>query len=395
MADDISALILRAIEAATRPPVRSAVSGTLPPLYNPANPRNLGPIPSPAVDPMMAAGAYDDPAGPMGGRAAPGGAAPGGLLGPVPAPAQPGAGMGSGGNGAMAPAGLLNSPHPLAAPQPLSPMVGAPQAVSPLVVGGRLPPVPAGGLGSQPGGNGQGGGFWEFLANPELSRGLIEAGMRMLGASAPSLDPRSGSLGYAVSQGLGGYMKGQDDFREGQAQAADREMNAAYKAAMIEELMRPPQVEIPSLQTTFDPQGREIRGYLDPAGNFVQVGGAKAPAGMGAGGVGGGVGSPTTLSGSLTTKDKQIINSIPSLRGAVDAYEAALASTDAGWFDRAAAGLGFAGPEAVKLEALRTQVIMQLKELQGLGAKRRQACGSDLRQHACQCVSGNDVRLWR
>jgi hypothetical protein len=362
--DPISEAVMRALGAAKlgAPVVR----GTLPanpaygPIPQPGRPAMGAYLPSPMptapVDPLLLAGAYDDP-GNGGYMSAPSAA-------PAPAAVAP--------TGGAAPAprapsmGLLAPPQPaLPAPQPLSPLFGAPQAVSPLVGGGALPPIPAGGLAAAPA---EGDGFLSWLGQPEVAGSLMEMGARMLAASAPSTDPRSGSLGYALGEGVSGFSGGLESARDNRAAEQDRAMNAAYKAAMIEELMRPPQVETPSLQTTFDAEGREVRGYLDPAGNFIQVGGAKAAPGKGAGGASGGVGSPTTLSGSLTTKDKQIINAIAPLRGAVDAYEDALDSTPVNWGDRLAAGLGFAGPEAVKLEALRTQVIMQLKELQGLGA---------------------------
>lgn len=256
-----------------------AVSGTLPadPAYGPLTRPSMGGY---AADPGMTA-PLASPMAPPEKPAAPVQVPPPGLLTPAP--------QAVGGGGGPAP--VAQPVGGLPAPQPLSPLFGAPQPVSPLVTGGQLPAIPSGGLPQQGGGT-SGGGVLDFLQNPEIRRGLMEAGMRMLAASAPSTDPRSGSMAWALSQGLGGYQAGADAYKTQQAEQQDRTMNAAYKAAMIDQLMRPPAVKTPTLQTAYDQNGREVRGYLDANGEFVQVGGAKAATGggRGAGGAGGGLG---------------------------------------------------------------------------------------------------------
>jgi len=50
----------------------------------------------------------------------------------------------------------------------------------------------------------QGGGFLEgIINNPAASRALLQTGLGLLGANAPSTDPRAGDIGFALSQGLG------------------------------------------------------------------------------------------------------------------------------------------------------------------------------------------------
>ena len=66
----------------------------------------------------------------------------------------------------------------------------------------------------------------QMLGNPWLN-----FGMGMLGASAPSTDPRSGSLAYAMSQGLNSMQKGNALSIENQrSQQYARMMQEAIKA---------------------------------------------------------------------------------------------------------------------------------------------------------------------
>jgi hypothetical protein len=209
--DPLSELIMRGLASMTaQTPMTGTVRGTLPPdpAYGPSRPAMGGymasPMPALPVEPPM------KPMAPVN-------------LPPQSAPA-PGA----------APAGLLSAPPspgaapPAGTPQPISPLFGAPQAVSPLVGGGALPELPSGGLAAGQ----EDRGFLDFLAQPELARGLMEMGAKMLAASAPSTDPRSGSLGYALGQGVSGLQGGMDAAKEEQRQKRLDAVNEAYKLAI-------------------------------------------------------------------------------------------------------------------------------------------------------------------
>lgn len=248
-----------------------AVTGRLPadPAYGPPRPSLGGYAADPGMTGLLA------PPAPAPAPAS--GAGPTGLLSAPPSP------------GAAPPVG--NPPPMLPPPQPISPMVGAPQPISPLVTGGKLPELPAGGMAQQ-----GGKGFWDFLADPSVSRGLMEMGMRLMAASAPSTDPRSGSLGFGLSQGLGGFMKGQDDVKAEQRQAENDAINRLYKQATIDSMNAP---EKPNIETFYDPAtGRERKGWYDFATNQINwVGGSKAaPQGAG-GGSGGGKWKLQTVNG--------------------------------------------------------------------------------------------------
>lgn len=257
--DPLSELIMRGLASLqAQTPMTGTVRGTLPPdpAYGPSRPAMGGymasPMPALPVEPPM------KPMAPVN-------------LPPQSAPA-PGA----------APAGLLSAPPspgaapPAGTPQPISPLFGAPQAVSPLVGGGALPELPSGGL--QAAGQ-EDRGFLDFLAQPELARGLMEMGAKMLAASAPSTDPRSGSLGYALGEGIGGLQSGMDDVREQKRQERNDAVNEAYKMAIAAG-----DGSI-NLQKFYDENGRETYGYWDAGeGRMVQVGGSKVEKSGGGGG---------------------------------------------------------------------------------------------------------------
>lgn len=199
--------------------------------------------------------------------------APGYNAVPPPSLAAPAAGASS--PAMVPPASAAGSaPASLPAPQPITPMTGAPQSISPLASGGGIPMLPEGGLANAPQQEGQ--GLWDVLGRPSVSRGLIQAGLRMLAAGAPSTDPRSGSLGYGISEGLGGFMEGADDANALERQRMNDEVNAAYKLAIAEAQVQP---STPDIQTFYDDAtGREFKGYYDQAtGEIVKLGGLKAP----------------------------------------------------------------------------------------------------------------------
>lgn len=200
--------------------------------------------------------------------------APAGLLS---APPSPGGARPAGPMPAQAPQGLLG------APQPLSPMLGAPQPIG--MMAGNAPPMPQGGL---PPAEAEGGGLAGWLEqHPEVSRGLLEMGMRMMGASAPSLDPKSGSLAYAASQGLGGFMKGTDDVREMKRQERSDAVNEAYKMAIA---AGGSGAEAPKVETIYDANGREQKVVWNAAtGQYEALGGSKVTKGGGPGSGAGGV----------------------------------------------------------------------------------------------------------
>jgi hypothetical protein len=108
----------------------------------------------------------------------------------------------------------------------------------------------------------------------------MEMGMRMMAASAPSTDPRSGSLGYALSQGLGGFMQGQDDVREQQRQERSDAVNEAYKMAIA----GGSSAEAPKVETIYDENGREQKVVWNAAtGQYESIGGSKVTKGSGSG----------------------------------------------------------------------------------------------------------------
>lgn len=292
-----------------------AVTGRLPadPAYGPPRPSLGGYAADPGMTGLLA------PPAPAPAPAS--GAGPTGLLSAPPSP------------GAAPPVG--NPPPMLPPPQPISPMVGAPQPISPLVTGGKLPELPAGGMAQQ-----GGKGFWDFLADPSVSRGLMEMGMRLMAASAPSTDPRSGSLGFGLSQGLGGFMKGQDDVKAEQRQAENDAINRLYKQATID-AMTAPDGKAPETREVYV-NGRKQVVQWDGS-QWVPVGGL-GPAVRVSGGAGGGGGPGTAPGGSLGLyKGKEEQNKAIAFGSYIDrALPTIKAVTAAGqqpdWFARNVAG---------------------------------------------------------
>lgn len=314
-----------------------------------------------------------------------------GLLTPSPASAPaPAPTSGAG------PTGLLSAPpSPGAAPpvgnlpppQPISPMLGAPQAISPLVTGGKLPDLPAGGLQQQ----GDGKGFWDFLAEPSVSRGLMEMGMRLMAASAPSTDPRSGSLGFGLSQGLGGFMKGQDDVKAEQRQAENDAINRLYKQATIDSMANGGK-EAPPVVSIYDSSGREQKAVWNAAtGQYEPIGGSKAAGGGGAGG-GAGTGANKPLPAGALKMTEDAYQNVVNADAALGKAQEIASMFEAGQLDfslgsRAAyeayKSTGYVAPgvteaELVKMDSyyrflsqLRNTVLMAAKGVQTEGDAQR------------------------
>lgn len=289
--DWLSQQVMKALSGINSAAAMSAAQQAIPPqaLGNvPGNPNAPGysavPRMAAAPDPMMLAGAYDDPMGAS--------------IAPLPSPMQiPPVNV-----TASAPATPPSLSPSLLTPQSITPLTGAPQSLSPLVSGGALPALPAGGL---PGAGQQDGGpgLWDVLGRPSVSRGLIQAGLRMMAAGTPSTDPRAGSLGYGISEGLGGYLEGQDEQAAIDRQRESDEANRLYKAAMIEKLMRGEPAKAPPVETIYDANGREQRVVWNAAtGQYEPLGGSKA-APLLRGGAGG-AGSARNL-GGYSGKEEQ------------------------------------------------------------------------------------------
>lgn len=245
--------------------------------------------------------------------------APGFNAVPPPSPAAP---AGASSPMMIPPVNVMGSapatPGGLMTPQPITPMTGAPQPISPLAVGGQLPALPAGGLAGQGGDN-----WWSFLEDPAIQRALMQGGMRMLAASAPSTDPRSGSFGYALSEGFGGFQAGRDEQSALDRQRMNDEVNAAYKLAIAQGQVGGDGIK---LQKYYDENGRETMGYWDAGqGRMVQVGGAKAATGGGVGGPGGGKWSLKKVGGkdvwvNERTMEIRPVDGLPGGSGQSDPY---------------------------------------------------------------------------
>ncbi len=308
--------ILRFLQAQSAPPSTRAltqpVTGTLPadPAYGPVPP----PMKPQPARPSMG-GYMASPTPPA--SVPPQAPAPAGLLS---APPSPGAAPPAGPMPPQAPQGLLG------APQPLSPMLGAPQPVSPLVSGGGLPAMPSGGL---PPAEAEGGGLAGWLEqHPEVSRGLLEMGMRMMGASAPSLDPKSGSLAYAASQGLGGFMKGTDDVREQKRQERADAVNEAYKLAIAGGAGQ--SAAAPEVETIYDPaSGLEKKVVWNPlTQQWEDLGGTKAPP---RGASGGGVGGPGGIKfGNEKALRSEYLKAVKDVGPVYDGWQRVLAGKSLG-----------------------------------------------------------------
>lgn len=306
--DPLSELIMRGLASLqAQTPMTGTVRGTLPPdpAYGPSRPATGGymasPMPALPVEPPM------KPMAPV-------------SLPPQSAPA-PGA----------APAGLLSAPPspgaapPAGTPQPISPLFGAPQAISPLVGGGALPELPSGGL--QAAGQ-EDRGFLDFLAQPELARGLMEMGAKMLAASAPSTDPRSGSLGFALGQGVSGLQGGMDAAKEEQRQKRLDAVNEAYKLAIAGGAGQ--SASAPEVETIYDPaSGLEKKVVWNPlTQQWEDLGGTKAPP---RGASGGGVGGPGGIKfGNEKALRSEYLKAVKDVGPVYDGWQRVLAGKSLG-----------------------------------------------------------------
>lgn len=265
--------------------------------------------------------------------------------------------------GAVAPAPSPAAPPPGTMPQRIAGLGGAPQAISPLAFGGQLPAIPEGGLPQA--GQENGGGFMDIIGQPEVWRALMNGGMRLMAASAPSTDPRSGSFGFGLSQGLGGAMEGMDDVREEKRQAENDEVNRRYKEAGIASMTAPEGVR---LQKFYTDDGLEAYGYFDEGQRrMIQVGGAKAASGGGSGGAGGGGGNRklTATEQNMVLEADDLVakasDTIGGLQTALNlnekAFEGALAD-GLTWVARQGLGNSEAGIATTQLNALVLETVL-------------------------------------